>query len=51
MTKKVEFEIGLNYTKHNADKSYSYTELGHNVNEKYELKDSISTLVGINYKF
>jgi opacity protein-like surface antigen len=51
ITKNVEFEIGLNYTKHNADKSYSYTELGHNVNEKYELKDSISTLVGINYKF
>ena len=45
------FEIGLNYTKHKADKSYSYTGLGHNVNEKYELKDSISTMVGINYKF
>lgn len=51
ITKNVEFEIGLNYTKYNADKSYSYTELGHNVNEKYELKDSISTMVGINYKF
>lgn len=51
ITKNIEFEFGLNYTKHNADKSYSYTELGHNVNEKYELKDSISTLVGINYKF
>ena len=24
ITKNVEFEIGLNYTKHNADKSYSY---------------------------
>ena len=51
ITKNVEFEIGLNYTKHNADKSYSYTVLGHNTNEKYELKDSISNLIGINYKF
>ena len=51
ITKNIEFEFGLNYTRHNADKTYSYTELGHNVKEKYELKDSISTLVGINYKF
>lgn len=51
ITKNIEFEIGLNYTKSTADKSDSYTLLGHNINDKYELKDSISTLVGINYKF
>lgn len=51
ITKNVEFELGAMYTKHNAKKSYSDVEAGHNIKEQFKLKDSISTLVGINYKF
>ncbi len=50
-TKNVEFEIGLNYTKYNVDKKYSASALGHNAKLKLEMKNSISTLVGFNYKF
>lgn len=50
-TKNVEFEIGLNYTKYNVDKKYSASALGHNAKVKLEMKNSISTLVGFNYKF
>ena len=51
ITKNIEFEFGLNYTKYNVDKTYSYSDFGHNAELKLEMKDSISTLVGINYKF
>lgn len=52
ITKNVEFEFGLNYTKHNADKTGRIlANDGTPISMKLELKDSISTLVGINYKF
>ena len=51
ITKNIEFEFGLSYTKYNVDKTYSGSALGHNAELKLEMKDSISTLVGINYKF
>lgn len=47
ITKNVEFEFGVMYTQHTADKKYK--DSGADV--KLELKNSISTLVGINYKF
>lgn len=50
ITKNVEFEIGAMYTKQNADKTIADYE-GTGVSLKAELKDTISTFVGINYKF
>jgi len=51
ITKNIEFEFGVMYTKHTADKEFSGKESWGSYKEKYELKHSISTLVGINYKF
>lgn len=51
ITKNIEFELGLSYTKYNIDKEISYTESGHNIRENIELENSISTFAGINYKF
>jgi opacity protein-like surface antigen len=59
ISKNVEFEFGLAYTKYNVDKSYSgtYTESygGYSVdidyNGKVELDKSTSMFAGINYKF
>ena len=50
ITKNIEFEFGLNYTKHDIDKTIAnYKGTGASV--KLEMKDSISTFAGINYKF
>lgn len=51
ITKNVEFELGLSFTKYNLDKSSSGTFLGIDWNEKVELEDSTSMFIGINYKF
>ncbi|MDD4330104.1 MAG: hypothetical protein PHD79_09135 [Aliarcobacter sp.] len=51
ITKNVEFELGLAYTKYNVDKSFTGTESGVNYNAKIELEDSTSMSAGINYKF
>lgn len=51
ITKNVEFELGLSFTKYNLDKSSSGTFLGIDWNAKIELEDSTSMFIGINYKF
>ena len=51
ITKNIEFELGLAYTKYNVDKSFTGTESGVNYNAKIELEDSTSMYAGINYKF
>ena len=50
--KNIEFEFGLNYTKHDLDKTGTMrANNGNPVSVKLEMKDSISTFAGINYKF
>jgi opacity protein-like surface antigen len=52
ITKNIEFEFGLNYTKHDLDKTGTMrANNGNPVSVKLEMKDSISTFAGINYKF
>ena len=52
ITKNLEFEFGLNYTKHDLDKTGTMrANNGNPVSVKLEMKDSISTFAGINYKF
>ena len=51
ITKNVEFELGLAYSRYNIDKSISGTESGVDYNGKIELEDSTSMFAGINYKF
>lgn len=45
ITKNVEFELGLGYTKYNVDRAED------NVYNKVELEDSTSMFAGLNYKF
>lgn len=47
----LEFELGAMYTRYSVDKSYTDSNFGFPIEVKYELKDTISTFVGINYKF
>lgn len=51
ITKNIEFELGLAYSKYNVDKSISGTISGIDYNGKIELEDSTSMFAGINYKF
>ena len=51
ITKNIEFELGLAYTKYNVDKSFSGTISGVDYNGKIELEDSTSMFASINYKF
>lgn len=52
LTKNIEFEIGAMYTKHNLDKTGRIlANDGTPISMKLEIKDSISTFAGINYKF
>lgn len=51
ITKNIEFELGLGYSKYNVDKSYSGTISGISYDYKVELEDSTSMFAGINYKF
>ena len=51
ITKNIEFELGLAYSKYNVDKSYSGTIGTLSYDYKVELEDSTSMFAGINYKF
>ena len=51
ITKNIEFELGLAYSKYNVDKSISGSIFGVDYDYKVELEDSTSMFVGINYKF
>ena len=51
ITKNIEFELGLAFTKYNVDKSTNGTILDLDYTEKVELEDSTSMFAGINYKF
>ena len=51
ITKNIEFELGLAYTKYNVDKTINWIESGVDVSGKFELEDSTSMFAGINYKF
>lgn len=51
ITKNIEFEIGLGYTKYNVEKTLNSTEQGVDVSRTVEFEDAISMFAGINYKF
>ena len=51
ITKNVEFELGLAYSKYNVDKSISLSNGADFINTELELEDSTSMFAGINYKF
>ena len=51
ITKNIEFEFGLNYTRHDVEKTYSARNGADWLDVKAELDYSIGTMVGINYKF
>lgn len=51
ITKNIEFELGLAYTKYNVDKTINWVDTGVDVSAKYEIEDSTSMFAGINYKF
>lgn len=51
ITKNIEFELGLAYTKYNVEKTINGVDTGVNYNAKLELEDSTSMSAGINYKF
>lgn len=51
ITKNIEFELGLAYTKYNVDKTLDYTVAGVDVTMNFEVENSTSMFAGINYKF
>ena len=51
ITKNIELEAGLAYSKYNVDDTISRTYLGVDYSLKTELEDSTSMFIGINYKF
>lgn len=51
ITKNIEFELGLAYTKYNVDKTINWVDTGVDVSGKFKLEDSTSMFAGINYKF
>ncbi len=51
ITKNIEFELGLAYSKYNLDKTTSGNIGGISYTEKVELENSTSMFAGINYKF
>ncbi|MBP7742047.1 MAG: outer membrane beta-barrel protein [Aliarcobacter sp.] len=51
ITKNIEFELGLAYSKYNVDYSTSGTISGVSYQYKVELEDSTSMFAGLNYKF
>ena len=51
ITKNVEFELGLAYSKYNVDKTINWTDSGVDIEAKLEIEDSTSMSAGINYKF
>lgn len=51
ITKNIEFELGLAYTKYNVDKTINWVDTGVDVSGKFEIEDSTSMFAGLNYKF
>lgn len=51
ITKNIELEAGLAYSKYNVDDTISGTYSGVDYSAKSELEDSTSMFIGINYKF
>ena len=51
ITKNIELEAGLAYSKYNVDDTISGTYLGVDYSAKSEPEDSTSMFIGINYKF
>jgi opacity protein-like surface antigen len=51
ITKNIEFELGLAYTKYNLDKTINWVDTGVDVSGKFKIEDSTSMFAGINYKF
>lgn len=51
ITKNIEFELGLAYSKYNMDKTFNWTDAGDDITAKIEIEDSTSMFAGINYKF
>jgi opacity protein-like surface antigen len=51
ITKNIEFELGLGYTKYNVDKTFNWTDTGVDISAKIEIEHSTSMSAGINYKF
>lgn len=51
ITKNVEFELGLAYTKYNVDKTISGTISGAAYDAKIEFEHSTAMFAGFNYKF
>lgn len=51
ITKNIEFELGLAYSKYNVDKSFSGTISGVNYNANIEFEHSTAMFAGLNYKF
>ena len=51
ITKNIEFELGLAYSKYNVDYSTSVTVGRVSYDYRVELEDSTSMFAGINYKF
>ncbi len=51
ITKNVEFELGLAYSKYNVDKTINRTDSGVDIEAKLEIEDLTSMSAGINYKF
>ena len=51
ITKNIEFEFSLNYTKHDVEKTFSGENGADWLDVKAELDYSIGTMIGINYKF
>lgn len=51
ITKNIEFELGLAYSKYNVDKTISGTVIGVDFDYKIELEHSTSMFAGLNYKF
>ena len=51
ITKNIEFELGLAYTKYNLDKTFNWIDSGEDITAKIELEDSTSMFAGLNFKF
>lgn len=51
ITKNIEFELALGYTKYDVEKTLNRIEQGVNVSRTVEFEDAISMFGGINYKF
>ncbi len=51
ITKNIELELGLAYTKYNLDKTFNWSDGGVDMTAKIEIEDSTSMFAGLNFKF